>query len=350
VRQRAWNFVQSHKGLFVCAGLFLLGATVSLFFTLNPLKAFDQWRGYYVEPFFLMVVFAVRLTNRQDWEYAVDALVLSTAGVSALAVYQHFTGWGIINPFWQAPETRRVTSIFGYPNGIGLYVSAVAPLITGTLLYYVRKGQGALNTIRSIVYSGALIIALCSIWWAQSTGAILAVAGAAFFAALFEHRLRCVVCIGAVAVALALVSASPNNPHRQEILFQDLSGQIRLNMWRETFTFLKDYPVQGAGLFSYQQRIPAYHKMHVEIYQYPHNILLNFWVDAGLIGLVGFLGVLITLVYMLIKRRSFFAWVAVAGLVSILIHGLVDVPILRYDLAVIFWITAAAGLVIEDKM
>src|SRR5690606_28340003 len=88
---------------------------------------------------------------------------------------------------------------------------------------------------------------------------------------------------------------------------------------------------------------------HVELLQYPHNIILNFWVELGLLGLIAMLYLLIA-----VFRKSAVAWAsaqpgftktALLGvmitLVIMVVHGIVDVPYFKNDLAVQFWVVVA---------
>jgi O-antigen ligase len=74
---------------------------------------------------------------------------------------------------------------------------------------------------------------------------------------------------------------------------------------------------------------------------YPHNILLNFWTETGLLGL----GALVWLAIEWMRRtaaslslrgrrRVYYLGLAAAS-VTILVHGLIDVPFFKNDLAIL---------------
>jgi O-antigen ligase len=117
-----------------------------------------------------------------------------------------------------------------------------------------------------------------------------------------------------------------------QLLFKKWSGQVRLVMWKETQTMLADHPVFGAGLGNYPTAIVPYHNATwMEIFQYPHNILLNLWSETGLLGVVAFGWILWTW-----WRQGRVTTLPV--MTALLVHGLVDVPYFKNDLAVTFWI------------
>ncbi|OGF20423.1 hypothetical protein A2Y83_02870 [Candidatus Falkowbacteria bacterium RBG_13_39_14] len=142
----------------------------------------------------------------------------------------------------------------------------------------------------------------------------------------------------------------------QKLTLQDYSGTLRRNMWKETIEMLRDRPILGAGLAGYQQTVAPYHKMDfVEVYLYPHNIILNFWSETGLLGLIAFIWLLavffasaIPLLYKeglgvvkvphFPKEETGVVAALLASMSVLLIHGLVDVPYFKNDLAILFWV------------
>ena len=100
---------------------------------------------------------------------------------------------------------------------------------------------------------------------------------------------------------------------------------------------LKDRPLQGAGLGGYPTIFEPYHDAKLyEIFQYPHNVILNFWVEMGLFGVIAFLWLALVTGKLAWQRRNDpFVLAAFAALLTMAIHGLVDVPFFKNDLAVL---------------
>ena len=109
---------------------------------------------------------------------------------------------------------------------------------------------------------------------------------------------------------------------------------------------LKDHPIFGAGLGGYPIVFrPYHHATAIEIFQYPHNIVLNFWSEMGLGGVVVFIWMVILWIRAAKKdptsksyKLTTNSFVMIAPLIAILIHGLVDVPYFKNDLAILFWL------------
>jgi O-antigen ligase len=146
------------------------------------------------------------------------------------------------------------------------------------------------------------------------------------------------------AIALAVIAAlvigvvpQIREPFVKLVTFQDWSGRVRVWMWDETLQMLRDRPLTGAGMGGYPTVVAPYHgHSFIEIFQYPHNILLNFWSETGLLGLIAFGWIIITWIKK--GRMTMRPYTAYAVLIAILVHGLVDVPYFKNDLAIVFWL------------
>ena len=91
---------------------------------------------------------------------------------------------------------------------------------------------------------------------------------------------------------------------------------------------------------------------HTEFLMYPHNIFLNWWVELGILGLVG----LFSIVGLYIKKTTSLlstnkkTVIALLGvLVAIIIYGIVDVIYFKNDLAVLFWLFLGLTVVIKPQ-
>jgi len=181
----------------------------------------------------------------------------------------------------------------------------------------------------------------------------------------------------ALAILLIIVVLSVpqfKNYVWQQISFQNDSGKVRLIMWRETWQMLKDRPLFGAGLAGYQETFAPYHKAkYIEIYLYPHNLFLNFWSELGLFGLIIFLMIAFQFFKLgfkdLIRNwnlpagrqdleiENYKEWkidktlllASMATMITILIHGLVDVPYFKNDLSILFWLIIGATIIIKNS-
>ena len=110
---------------------------------------------------------------------------------------------------------------------------------------------------------------------------------------------------------------------------RDLDG--RLALWRSSLDLALDYPLSGLGLASFEMPYSSYVLLvHVGYLTHAHNLLLDVWLGQGLLGLLGF-GWLLAVAVRTGQSASPWRNAAIASLVVILLHGLLDDAFYGYD-------------------
>lgn len=336
------EIVFNYRWLFVLIGLFWLVSIIGIFVSGDYFNAAGLWRAYFLEPIILFFILLGRdkQINNQD---LVLFLILSTLSISILAIIQKFTGWAIATPEWTNLATRRVTSFFSSPNAVGLYLAPIVVLMINFLISQSNK-----NKASKYVCWLSLVISLLALLFTKSEGAWIGLAGGlmVFIFLLGYRKITTLI----IAISLFFIVLTPNL--RQAVSFQDQASYNRLLLWSYTWNYLVKSPtnfVFGSGLRQFYDKIqkPVHDWSKIERHIYPHNIFLNFWTELGLLGLFSFIGLMGYLVYLANQIRQeqvFFGSGLMAMLVVFLIHGLVDVPYFKNDLAFLFWLIV--GLII----
>ncbi len=340
-----------NQRLLIWMPLFLLAATISVFLSPNLRDALGIWRAYFIEPFLLFVALLAIAKGAKGEKTILSGLALSVLVISGVAIFQKISGL-FIPPPWQDEATRRVVSIFPYPNAVGLYLAPIVSLFFILLISHKTELVGKLFRWLSlaVVVGGVLAIV-----FAVSEGALIAVAVAFFLAALFTKWWKIALGVVLLSALIIFIFPAPRAYLIEKISFQDVSGDVRLALWQGTFKMIKDNPIGGVGLSGFQERYVDYKlAKHTESLVYPHNLVLNFWVETGLLGLVSFL--LILEKFFLpagkrfvktLKNSPLLLGLAAAAL-AIVVQGMVDAPYFKNDLAAMFWILLAL-LSIEQK-
>ena len=335
--------------------LFFLASIISIFISPDKFAAMGVWRAYFLESvlFFFLILAVVK--NKDDFKKVIFGLSISALYLSLYAIGQRFFGLPIPAP-WQ--EELRVTSLFPYPNAVGLFLAPIAILMIGLLIETFKKKS--LTTYYLLLTA---TLSLMAITFAKSDGAIMALLAIGFLLMLANIFIRKKIRADFILIILVLVAAgllfNMLAPVKDKILLRDWSGFVRLTIWGETWNMLKDNFIFGAGLNGYQTAILPYHESRgwMEVYLYPHNIILNFWSELGLLGLAGFVWLLERfgkMCYKLLlaankilssdRHAKTYAITAIAAMAVLLIHGLVDVPYFKNDLSILFWIIYAMPL------
>jgi O-antigen ligase len=242
--------------------------------------------------------------------------------------------------------------IYTTANALALFLGPLIA-VAGSLFLHgtgraVRLGSGAF-----------LLVAGPAMLLSFSRGGYLAMAAVAIGLAL-SHRRRLWLLAGTV-VAGAVLALIPPIFHRISVEFQNVGGTTffgragRIELWKATLEMLRHNPIFGAGLSGFAERVaPYWNADHPERFIDPHNIVLNFWVETGVLGAIAFAWLLVTGF-----RVSWHGWKTseaswrpiflgvLLALVAIVIHGLVDVPYFKNDLSLEFW--ALLGLVLAGQ-
>lgn len=331
-KKRAWKIDYKSFGPIVQPLLLLLAAaSFAVVAADDTFSALGIWKAYFIEPAMVFIMMRSVFETRDDWMNVLKALAVSALVVSIFAFYQFVSGSGIPVP-WDIE--RRVTSIFEFPNALGLFL---APIIATTITLFATKKKLSAR----LFWATAAVLGLFAIILAKTEAALVAIPAAllgTYLVSAAPRRKKILASVFAILAMVIVMLASP--VARQKILLQDYSGQVRLSQWSETGDLLKDHPVFGVGLNQYPAALEPYHDPALyEIFQYPHNIFLNTWVELGLLGLLAFFWLAWhTLKGIRAENNDALKLAAFAGLLAMAAHGLVDVPYFKNDLAVMTWI------------
>lgn len=327
--------IKQNPSLTIAISIFIIAATISIFTSINKQSALGEWKAFYVEPI-LMFLILITTVKEKISANLIFALVLGGFFTSSLAIYQKFTGWYVPWEFWENGNSYRVTGWYGFPNGVGLFLAPLIPLA----FYLIKYKDNFLQYIISII---SIPLGLLAIFFAKSTGGLIGIIAGIGLLMIFWKKTRWPTIIfgGVCLIGLFLM---PNNSIKQELLMQDRSGQLRIMIWGETMEFLSDNPLFGAGLASYKTLVYPYRiDKWVEVFHHPHNIFLTMWVNIGLLGLLGFVWILVWFYrvgIMYFKTNPLIKYL-LATMTAIITTGLVDSPYIKNDLSLFFWLLPA---------
>jgi len=328
--------------------IILISSTIAIFASPDWRAAAGIWKAYFLEPILFFIVLKNCLKTEQDRDVILWALGFSTLVISLLAINQKFTGFGIAQASWVPESKRRVTAFFTSPNAVGLYLAPIVLICFGWLIEKIKnaKSQIAAAARPIILLSIIIVLALAAIIFTQSHGTLLGLAAGLAFFCFFAFSKKWTLAAGLLAIIITLAVPLTREKIMPVVLLQDASGQNRLMLWQMAGDYLltspKNFLLGGGfgGFAAVENRLR--NPLKLEALLYPHHIFLNFWLEIGLLGLAGF-------IWLISKffRDGFSAARAIrespqqlglmAAMVCIIVHGLIDVPYFKNDLAVLFW-------------
>lgn len=318
--------------------IFLLApiAAIATMVSPEPLAALGILKAYILEPLLLYFFIIPLLKEKETLSLVIRSLAFSLIISSLFAFFQWF------NPAWIPIPwdiEKRVTGFFPYPNAFGLFAG---PLVAfGAALLFHPKRHEFLSAFEQKLWLVASILGTLGIILAKSEASLFALFVILTLLGLSKKRTR-IPTAGFLILISSIVFFMPTlqKTAQQKIFFQDPSEQVRLIQWQETWEMIKDKPVFGSGLSGYRTAIIPYHtQTHIEIFQYPHTLILNVWTELGILGVLFLIAVFFILSKSFLNNKT--AWenpvyiAAVAALFHMIIHGMVDVSFFKNDLAIL---------------
>lgn len=316
--------------------LIFIGLTLATLFSADLRTSAGIWKSWFIIPWFYLVVLVDSLSTKKQADKLLAALTLSGLGVALIALTYWFDG--------QLTYDGRLSAFYLSANHLAMYLSPI--LILSFYLYFRFKS----SFLKILLLAGNCLLLLV-IFLTYSYGAWLGLLAAFVFllAVLWPKRSRLKESkIGLVAISLiflvfilAVLSQIPSQKFQSLADLSYPSLESRLAIWQSAWQIAVDHPWLGIGpgLFQdyyldYQGQMPPYLEWAVP---QPHNLFLAFWLQTGLIGLVGFSWLLI-LFFRQIKSSHLINCFLTAAVIYLLVHGLIDTPYWKNDLSIIFWL------------
>jgi O-antigen ligase len=323
------------------AAALLLAGAIAVVVAPDRRAALGLYRAYFIEPIAFAVVVATVVDTSRRALTVLGGLTLGglAAGLANSAVVLSALRAHTLDVTLTPPVV-----IYNTSNAVALYLVPLLAVAASVLIYgtnrWLRLAGGAVS-----------VLALIAVLLSFSRGGYLA-AGAVAFGLAITHRRRW-WWLAAGILASALLLQVPQFASRVSAEIDLNSGRNtlvgRTYLWDATLQMLSHHPIFGAGLSGFAAALaPYWNATHVDRFTYPHNIVLNFWSETGLLGVAAFAWILVTGFRVTRRgwRDSAGDWRAIHigvffALVAIVVHGLVDVPYFKNDLSLEFWTLVA---------
>lgn len=306
--------------------LILAGAILSLAMNNNWLVGAGLLKSWFLLPILFLVVASFVLDSEKKQKQAFSVFFFSATCVALSALIYKILG---IVSF-----DGRLSGIFNSPNYLAMYVAS--GIVVGSAL-------GSQNLKRYGLLLGGMGVCLYFTFsyasWAALTGALFGIFW--YQSAGFSKKVFLVTLIVLVAGLLQINSSK----FSAALHFTERSSLVSRQMvWRSAGKIIQDNYFLGIGLGNFQAKYLEYQRFFPPYLEWavphPHNVFLAFWLQAGLLGLLGFGWLLFQWLSLFRKAgRNLLLGAALGLMLYFLVHGLVDTTYFKNDLAVIFWLT-----------
>ncbi len=283
------------------------------------------------------------------------SIVLGASLVSIDALWQIAFGRDFIrgNTLQSAIGLIRPTASFPNPNVMGIYLSAISPLIIGlAFFYYKAKSKGIMVCIS--------ILAACGVYSTLSRGSGLGFYFAFIFLSIAKKNRRIAASLILLFLIFPLVMPKNIKDWSKEIKYNPLvflCNYDRLSMYKNALNMIRHHPFIGVGTNTFSKNYAKYKLPESENAKtpdtiYAHNSYLHMTGETGLLGL----GVFLWLLFVLFKncahiyRRLKDQYLRIvllsvsAGLFAFLINALTETSFYYPRVVIIFWYLAGLAL------
>jgi O-antigen ligase len=313
-----------------------LSASLVIFLVATGLSAFaatslTAWMLEWVKWVLVFVTFTVvvNIFSNISWEWLVFGLILSGIANALVGIYEFFGGSGALHLLIN-DRFFRAFGTFGQPNPFGGFMGLLIPLcVMSTLGYFIRwrKSHASIILWLTVFYGISSVILLIAIGMSWSRGAWLGLGAALLIMGFFiphrTHRgLLLFLGIGSLSLVVWFSGLLPQSiVQRLEtstaefFAFEDVRGvditpdnfaiAERLAHWQAAINMITAHPLLGVGLGNYAAAYPNYQLMNwVEPLGHAHNYYLNIFAEVGIIGLLVYGKVWLTIFFQSWKATS----------------------------------------------
>lgn len=325
--------------------LIFIGLILSVIANGNYHNSLGATKGWFVFPILFAIIFfdALKKDERLLKKFLL-ASFSSGVAVSGVGVIYEFLGAltydGRLKAFWDSPN--QLAMFLAVPFLIGVY-------------FFLQEKEVKKKRLRAL---SAILIGL-SLYFTFSYGAWLALSAALIIIIWLEYgkkKHKKYLAIFALLLIAFLAWASLNKYKSIANLGERSSLASRVMIWQSAGLMIEKHPLLGIGPGNFQEKYLEYQKYFPPYLEWsapqPHNIFLAFWLESGILGLAGFVWLMILFFRdnkKTIERNRNFGILFLAIMTYILIHGLVDTTYWRNDLAVVFWMVVAANKYLAKK-
>jgi len=270
--------------------LFYLGASfVSVLFSYNfktSVLAFsNEW---------LLLVFFLLINNLDDLKFSrrlLDILILVSIVIAIYAIYQHYTGFDILNQtlpperHLQGTTKWRSTGNFSIPLTYGFHTMIVS------LLCFCLASFEKNESKKIFYYSASLLLLTANLFtYTRSTQIAQVFALTVYF--IFSPKTNKKNEIAMLVLYFILIYfIDPEIFIRYEKIRrpEDFHAIERFLIWGTSLRIFLAHPILGIGLGNFEHFYQEFLQIPSHIYGHAHNDFLNVAVNAGIIGLVSFM-------------------------------------------------------------
>ena len=239
--------------------------------------ALRAWRWTVVEPLVIYGIARISIRSPGHVRILLWSLVFGGVIVSIFGLVHYLLNINIIT----ADDVRRIRVFYGSPNNLALILGRVIPIALALALVY-RRTVATWVGVALMILSMALTFSVGG--WIATAVAVVAV-----FWLSARRRLAVALVAGAVVLAAMLLVAGPGQRVSSHFSLAEGTTGLRISLWRSSIAMGLDHPIIGVGpdnfIHHYDETYRLPEGWREPYLSHPHNLVLDFWLNAGLLGI-----------------------------------------------------------------
>lgn len=338
--------------LLLSSALILIGVLLSILFNNNQLVGFGIFKGWFLIPMFFSFALYTKTKTSTDIENIFKAIYFSSVFVGLIATIYRLLGIMTYD--------NRLTAFYSSPNYLAMYL---APGVFFGLYFLFKEYLQHKASKQTVFYLLTLLSVLIPLYSTYSYGAWIAILFSLFITVLIlkpPKKQFIAIMIFLFLFLLILLISQVGTKKFSDVL--NVPGRSsfasRMMIWKASALLIKQNPTIGIGAGNFQNSyltVQSYFPFYLEwAVPQPHNIFLAFWLQAGALGLIGFIGLMFFIfntLYKAIKNKKNAALAAplFGFFLYTLLHGMLDTTYWKNDLALLFWICIFVAVFISNN-
>lgn len=288
------------SGQLTLFSVFFLLVTFGITLATNKPEAIATWTGSYVKIGIMVVAIAWLTKTVADFRLLMLAMLYCGLMVATVTLYNKFNGLELVEGT-RVTIGRSIGSVLGDPNDLSLVLLfpasfAMAAVMTPRLSWYFKTPG---------LVTGILVI--CAIVATQSRGGLLGIC--AVMGVFAWHRVRNKLLLismagAALSVLFVLAGVSDRASGGSHEAGVDESAMGRLYAWEAAIGMALHNPLTGVGLNNFISNYFAYSNHWDGMNHAVHSTWFGVLAETGLLGLLLFVGLIISIVRVSIQVRA----------------------------------------------
>ncbi len=320
-------------------GFIIFGVILSIFANNAIFTGLGILKSWFVLPLFFAYILYSTLNNSVEISQALFSVYFSNITVAIAGITYKILDF--------VTYDGRLSAFYASPNYLALYL---APGVLLGFYFFAQSLTSKASPLIKVLFGSSLAVILLVFFYTYSYASWLAVL-LSFLVTCFFYlpKKRFIAILVCFFTLIVVIFSQIHSPKFTDLIHtsERSSFSSRLMIWKASEKMLAQNLILGIGPGNFQTKylalqpsFPLYLEWAVP---QPHNIFLAFWLQTGLIGFIGFIFLISFVFHSLLHKIKLGA---TSGLLFsfflyIILHGLVDTPFWKNDLAFLFWVFVA---------